>query len=387
METQVLVIGGGATGLGVAWDLTLRGVEVVLVEMGEAATGTTGRNHGLLHSGGRYAVKDPESARECIEENNILRRILPAAFDNAGGLFVLTPDDDEGYVEDWVEGCRQAGIPFEEINPQTALKREPLLNPNIRMAYGAPDSHADTSVLANTIQSACEARGATFLSFHRVDGFERKNDRIQSVQVRDLRTGAQKEIKALMVVNATGPWSAQVAALAGVQYTMSLSRGAMIGFNGRWVNTVINRLRKPGDGDIIVPWPRMAVAGTTSTPTEKPDDTMIEPRESDVILEEAAVLLPGIREATIMRSWAGVRPIYDPEANVRSGGEAPAEGRESSRTFAVLDHTREHGLSGMVTITGGKLTTFRLMAEKTSDLVCEKLGIQAACRTADIEIR
>jgi glycerol-3-phosphate dehydrogenase len=387
METQVLVIGGGATGLGVAWDLTLRGVDVVLVEMGEAATGTTGRNHGLLHSGGRYAVKDPESARECIEENNILRRILPDAFDDAGGLFVLTPDDDEAYVEDWVEGCRQTGIPFEEINPQTALKREPLLNPNIRIAYEAPDSHADTSVLASTIQSACEDRGATFLSFHRVDGFERKSDSIQSIQVRDLRTGVQKDIRAQMVVNATGPWSAQVAALAGIHYKMSLSRGAMIGFNGRWVNTVINRLRKPGDGDIIVPWPRMAVAGTTSVPTERPDDTKIEPRESDVILEESAVLLPGIREATIMRSWAGVRPIYDPEDNARSGEDESAEGRESSRTFAVLDHAREHGLSGMVSITGGKLTTFRLMAEKTSDLVCEKLGIQAACRTADTEIR
>jgi glycerol-3-phosphate dehydrogenase len=261
------------------------------------------------------------------------------------------------------------------------------LNPNIRIAYEAPDSHADTSVLASTIQSACEDRGATFLSFHRVDGFERKSDSIQSIQVRDLRTGVQKDIRAQMVVNATGPWSAQVAALAGIHYKMSLSRGAMIGFNGRWVNTVINRLRKPGDGDIIVPWPRMAVAGTTSVPTERPDDTKIEPRESDVILEESAVLLPGIREATIMRSWAGVRPIYDPEDNARSGEDESAEGRESSRTFAVLDHAREHGLSGMVSITGGKLTTFRLMAEKTSDLVCEKLGIQAACRTADTEIR
>jgi glycerol-3-phosphate dehydrogenase len=386
METQVLVIGGGATGLGVAWDLTLRGVQVTLIEMGEVTTGTTGRNHGLLHSGGRYAVKDLESARECIEENILLRRILPGAFGNSGGLFVLIPGDDEGYVDEWVDGCRQVGIPYDEINPQTALKREPMLNPGLERVFEVPDSFADTSALGNTIKSACESRGATFLSFHRVEGFHMQNGAVLGAQIRDLKTGESKRLSCELAVNATGPWSAQVAALAGINYKMSLSRGALVGFNGRWVNMVINRLRKPGDGDIIVPWPRMAVAGTTSVPTENPGDTMIEPRESDLILEQSAVLLPGIRNATMMRSWAGVRPLYDPEVNARSGETQAAGGRESSRTFTVIDHSREHGLDGMVTITGGKLTTFRLMAEKTADLVCKKMGIEKASQTAEVEI-
>ena len=383
METQVLVIGGGATGLGVAWDLTLRGVKVILIEMGEVVTGTTGRNHGLLHSGGRYAVKDLESARECIEENIILRRILPGAFDNSGGLFILTPGDDESYVAQWVDGCQQAGIPYDEINPQEALKREPMLNPGIRRVFEVPDSFADTFALGSTIKSACKSRGATFLSFHRLEGFRHKSGGIDGAQVLDLKTGESKVISCEIVVNATGPWSAEVASLAGISYKMSLSRGALLGFNGRWVSMVINRLRKPGDGDIIVPWPNMAVAGTTSVPTENPGDTMVEPMESDLILQESAVLLPGIRNATIMRSWAGVRPLYDPEVNARSEG---AGGRESSRTFTVLDHSREHGLQGMVTITGGKLTTFRLMAEKTADLMCKKLGVEKASQTAEVEI-
>jgi glycerol-3-phosphate dehydrogenase len=386
METQVLVVGGGATGLGVAWDLTLRGVKVTLVEMGEVVTGTTGRNHGLLHSGGRYAVKDLESARECIEENIILRRILPGAFDNSGGFFVLTPGDDESYVEKWVEGCQKAGIPFDEINPRMALKQEPMLNPGIHKVFEAPDSFADTSALGTTIKSACESRGATFLSFHRLEGFHKNNGAIDSAQILDLRTGDSKNVSCQMIVNATGPWSAQVASLAGLNYKMSLSRGAMIGFNGRWVNKVINRLRMPGDGDIIVPWPRMAVAGTTSVPTEDPGDTLIEPREMDIILEQSAVLLPGIRNATIMRSWAGVRPLYDPEINARSSKAEGVSGRESSRSFEVIDHSQEHGLEGIVTITGGKLTTFRLMAEKTANLVCEKLGVDKAGQTSQVEI-
>ena len=95
METDVLIIGGGATGAGLAWDLALRGVRVVLAEMGDLATGTSGRYHGLLHSGGRYAVRDAESAKECIDENRIVRRIAPEAIEPTGGFFVLCPGDDQ----------------------------------------------------------------------------------------------------------------------------------------------------------------------------------------------------------------------------------------------------------------------------------------------------
>ena len=110
METDVLVIGGGATGGGIAWDLALRGVRVILAEMGDLATGTSGRYHGLLHSGGRYAVRDPESAQECIDENRIVRRIAPEAIEDTSGFFVLCPGDDVSYVDQWLKGCAAAGI-------------------------------------------------------------------------------------------------------------------------------------------------------------------------------------------------------------------------------------------------------------------------------------
>src|SRR5690349_21759774 len=105
METQVLVIGGGATGAGVALDLALRGVRTILVEMGDLATGTSGRYHGLLHSGGRYAVKDPESAKECIDENLILKQIAPHVLEDTGGLFILCPGDGDEYAQDWLTAC------------------------------------------------------------------------------------------------------------------------------------------------------------------------------------------------------------------------------------------------------------------------------------------
>ena len=94
LQADLLVIGGGATGAGVAWDAALRGFDVVLVDRADLAEGTSGRFHGLLHSGGRYVVKDPVAAEECVVENAILRRVIPDCIEDTGGLFVDHPDDD-----------------------------------------------------------------------------------------------------------------------------------------------------------------------------------------------------------------------------------------------------------------------------------------------------
>src|SRR5580692_8787507 len=115
LSTEVLVIGGGATGVGVAWDATLRGFDVVLVDRADLAEGTSGRFHGLLHSGGRYAVKDPRAARECIAENRILRVTAADCVEDTGGMFVSTPWDDPEYGDLFLEGCKATGVPAEEI--------------------------------------------------------------------------------------------------------------------------------------------------------------------------------------------------------------------------------------------------------------------------------
>src|SRR5919198_1738695 len=111
LETEVLVIGGGSTGAGVVHDAALRGLSAVLVERRDLADGTTGRFHGLLHSGARYAVKDPDAAVECIKENAIVRRIAADCVEDTGGLFVCTPWDDPANGDTFVEGCRGTGIP------------------------------------------------------------------------------------------------------------------------------------------------------------------------------------------------------------------------------------------------------------------------------------
>src|ERR671933_2611899 len=143
LQTEVLVIGGGATGAGGAWDAALRGYDVTLVERRDLGEGTSGRFHGLLHSGGRYAVKDPDAARECVEENAILRRIAADCIEDTGGLFVTTPDDDPAYGDAFLAGCGRTGVPAEEISVAEALRREPRLNPGIRRAFTVPAAGID----------------------------------------------------------------------------------------------------------------------------------------------------------------------------------------------------------------------------------------------------
>ena len=109
-ETTVVIIGGGATGSGVLRDLAMRGIPALLLEKGGICNGTSSRFHGLLHSGGRYAVSDTEAAAECIRENMILRRIGHGCVRDTEGFFVLTPQDDPDYVDKWVKGCAEAGI-------------------------------------------------------------------------------------------------------------------------------------------------------------------------------------------------------------------------------------------------------------------------------------
>src|SRR5918912_21620 len=140
IDTEVLVIGGGATGAGVARDAAMRGFDTVLVERKDLAEGTTGRFHGLLHSGGRYAVKDPPSAKECMDENRILRAIAADCIEDTGGFFVTVPGDDPGYPDQFVDGCHRAGIPVEEISTSTAVRAEPRLNPRIVRAFTVPDA-------------------------------------------------------------------------------------------------------------------------------------------------------------------------------------------------------------------------------------------------------
>ena len=142
-EFDVIIIGGGITGAGTQRDCAMRGLRTLLIERSDIATGATGRNHGLLHSGARYAVNDAESAEECIRENMILRRIAAHCIDETDGLFITLPEDDLGYQQTFVDACKKAGIGAEIIDPELAKRLEPSVNPDLIGAVKVPDGSVD----------------------------------------------------------------------------------------------------------------------------------------------------------------------------------------------------------------------------------------------------
>ncbi len=373
LTTDVLVIGGGATGAGVLRDLALRGIRAVLVEKGDLTHGTTGRYHGLLHSGGRYVVKDPQSATECAAENEILRRIMPHCLEDTGGFFVVTPADDERYAARFVQGCHDTHVPVHEISVREMLRREPLLNPRISRVFEVRDGSADSFLATHSNAEDARQHGAQVLTYHVVKALDMADGRVVGAVCEDMRSGEDVHIHASYVVNAAGAWAGKIASMAGVKVTIVPGKGTMIAMNHRMINTVVNRCKLPADGDIIVPIRTVAVIGTTDIHVPDPDVYGIEPHEVALMLEEGEHLVPGISRARVLRAWAGVRPLYqDQDAQ---------DDRDISRTYKLLNHQARDGVKGLISIVGGKWTTYRLMAAEATDAVAAKLGVTAECRT------
>jgi glycerol-3-phosphate dehydrogenase len=375
IETEVLVIGGGSTGTGVARDAAMRGFDTVLVERRDLADGTTGRFHGLLHSGGRYVVKDPSAARECVAENAILRRIAADSIEDTGGLFVTTPHDDPDYADLFVAGCLDARVPVEEVSVADALAREPRLEPRISRAFAVPDAAIDAWKTVWSCARSAQEHGGRVLTYHRVLDLARSNGRVVGALVRNELTGEELRIHAAMVVNASGAWAGQIAAMAGCEVRILPGKGIMIAMNHRLVNTVVNRCKLPADGDILVPIRTVSVIGTTDVAIADPDKAAPTQEEIDEMLAEGEKLVPGFRGSRALRVWTGVRPLFQ---ETRADD---VDTRDVSRSHTLLDHERRDGVAGFLTITGGKTSTFRLMAEVTVDAVCEHFGVQRPCRT------
>ncbi|MBN2403221.1 MAG: anaerobic glycerol-3-phosphate dehydrogenase subunit A [Spirochaetes bacterium] len=377
IETEVIVIGGGATGAGVLRDLSMRGIKAVLVEKDDIASGTTGRNHGLLHSGARYAVNDMESALECISENRILKRIASNCIEDTGGLFITLPHYDHTYHEKLKNSCRLAGISCDEISVKEALKIEPNLNSAIVSALHVPDGAIDPFRLAIANISDAEERGAGSFTYTRITSVIRENGAVKGVECFDEKTGNAFEIYANIVINASGIWSQHICGLAGVELKMTASKGAVVVIDYRINNKVVNACRIPANGDIIVPNDTVSLIGTTAKNIDYSaiDDPRADDDEIEELLAGGKEMLPIITRARVLRVYAGVRPL------IAASGPEAGDGRKISRGIVLLDHEKRDGVSGFITITGGKLMTYRLMAEMAADLACKKLNVNKKCST------
>jgi glycerol-3-phosphate dehydrogenase len=380
-DAEVLIIGGGVTGCGILRDLALRGIRAILVDKGDLNAGASGGNHGLLHSGGRYAAGDTETAAECRIEGDILKRMAPQAIDDCGGFFVAVDGDEPGFAERFAERCAAAGIDCTPIPVAEARRMEPAITERAVAAYAVPDATVDPFRL--TIEQVADAHrlaDGVFLPHTQVTGFDIDGARIRAAHCRDTRTGETRTIRARQFVNAAGAWSMAVARLAGCDDVRVLwSKGTLVIANTRLTRRVVNRLRKPGDGDILVPGGTVSLLGTTSATIASLDVIRPTPEEVDRNIDEGAALIPALAHTRFIRAFAGVRPLILPSGGI--GDDA----REASRGFTLFDHL-DQGLENFATIAGGKLTTFRLMAERTGDLVAARLGNTEPCRTASVPL-
>ncbi|MDL1897584.1 FAD-dependent oxidoreductase [Anaerolineae bacterium CFX7] len=369
---HVLIIGAGSTGSATAHDLALRGLRVTVVERGEIASGTTGRNHCLLHSGGRYCVNDQEGAIECIEENLILRRILPHALEMNDGLFVALDDEDYAFKEKFLAGCAACHIPAREIPVPQALQIEPFLNPQIKAAVQVPDGVFEPWRFCTSFLATAKKNGATIRNFAQVNDLVFQGRAVAGAKIFDHRTGKTETIGADLVVNATGAWAGMLAAMAKVDVPVAPTAGVMVAIGKRFNNMVINRMHLPHDGDIVVPVRNTSIIGTTSWRVTKPDAIEIPQDQIDKMMQAGQLLMPILKAGVQRGVMAVARPLI---------ASANVDARDFSRTFEAFNHRKQSGVAGLITISGGKTTTARGMAEKVSDVVCAELGVSAECKT------
>lgn len=359
---DVVVIGGGINGLFTTLDLSLRGFRVMLLERNVIGSGTSGRMHGLLHSGARYVVTDPKAAVECAEENKIIASIAPHAVEDTGGYYVAVDKDDEEYREQFIKGLRAANINYREVEPKDALKEEPNLNPEVKAVVEVPDKVVFAKDLMFSVAVSAYREGALIIQGAEVMGFNVNGDVIDEVVVKDHVTGDVRRVKPRVVVVAAGPWTYKVVRMARIEVDMMPTMGVMVVYQHRLTRRVINRMRMPSDGDILLPYASSSIVGTTAVIVDDPDNLTISDDDVNFLTSEGSRMVPVLSSIGVVRAYASVRPLIKmPGVNTR----------EAARDFAIIRHDKP---SNLVSVIGGKFTTGRLVGEKLSDEVSILLG-------------
>ncbi len=366
---DIVVIGGGATGLGVAVDAASRGYSTVLFEQSDFAKGTSSRSTKLVHGGVRYLAQgDISLVLEALKERGLLRNNAPHLVKNQA-FIIPSYDWWEGpfynlgmKVYDMMAGKLGLG-PSEQISKEETLKAianlsEEYLNGGVIYYDGQFD---DARLAVNLAQTAVENDGI-ILNYMKVTSLLKENKMVSGVKVVDQETNQKYDIQAKVVINATGVFVDDVLRMNDpkAKKIVRPSQGVHIILDASFLQSESAiMIPKTSDGRVLfaVPWHGKVVVGTTDTPI---DDTSLEPRaleeEIEFILSTAAQYLKKDPERKdVLSVFAGLRPLA-----------APQEGDKSTKEIS-RNHKLIVSLSGLVTITGGKWTTYRKMAEDTID--------------------
>jgi glycerol-3-phosphate dehydrogenase len=388
-DFDMIVVGGGITGCGIARDAALRGVRVALVEMNDFASGTSSRSSRLVHGGVRYL--EHGYVHLVFEASAERRRLLRLAPHLVRPLKFTWPVFRGARVPFWKVAAALTLYDllalFRNVGSRKLLsagwvrREQPALRPD-GLVGGATYYDASTDDARLTLAIALDARehGATLFNHTRVEGLVMEHERAVGVEARDELTGERMTLRAPMIVNATGPWSDRVRALEGVRARPKVrgSKGVHIavpkGRLGRGAFTLLS----PTDGRVmfVLPGEGFTIVGTTDTFTDAEPDR-VRANEGDIayLLAAANYFFPqaNLSRGDVIAAWAGIRPLA------------------ASETGDPVSASREHVVSvtpaGVVTITGGKLTTYRVMAAQAVDMALREARITSVpSRTADAPI-
>ena len=382
LRVPVLVIGGGINGAGIARDLCLRGIECALVEKGEFGGGTTWASSGMIHGGLRYLQKDPEVTLHSCQDSGAIQRIAPHLIFRIPFLLPVFPEDPIGpeLVEIGLElydryQPLKNGRPHTRLNRTQAMRIEPALSPSIECAFSLDEWGVDAARLtaANALDAA--ERGAQVMTGVEVVALLRgAGGRVEGATLRDVHTGEAIRVEAEWTINATGPWAPALARLADVELRLRPSKGIHLVFERRVSDVAVYARGIDGRDMFTFPHEQNSMAGTTDDDFYGDlDDPRVEQDEIRYVLQAMERSLPGVSRHRILHAIAGVRPTLYRFGVYES---------DLSRDYAILDHGTRDGAPGFLSLVGGKLAAYRLMAEAVCDQVAARLGVREPCRSA-----
>ena len=382
---DVLVIGGGITGAGIALDAAARGLSVALVEKNDFASGTSGRSSRLIHGGIRYLEqRDFALVRESLRERRTLLRLAPHLVRPVPVYMLADSPRSRALYQAGLAGYgvlaagRNVGH-HRSVRAERFLQAAPGLAGRPR-GYRYYECQTDDARLTIEVARTAQACGAVLANHARADGLL-GGSTVTGASIVDELTGQRLEIRARATVNASGVWADRVRGLApGGRERLVPSKGVHLVFAPGAVRTKVAIIAPSAADDgrfvFLIPWQDRVYAGTTDTLySGELEDPATDDSDRDYILSAVARHFPGVTGRDVIASWAGLRPLL-------SQDQAPDTGtRDLSRRHAVFEDP-----PGLFTITGGKLTTYRAMAEDLVDRVAGALGAGGPCRTRTIPL-
>lgn len=383
-ETTVVVVGGGINGAGVARDLALRGIDTVLVEKGDIARGTSWASSGMIHGGLRYLLSDVHTTYKSSKDAGYIKNAAPHlifriplmmptfAHEGLRGRVMLSGADALFAHYDRFQPLK-GGWPHKRLSAQEARAIEPRLAEGVVGAVLTDEWGIDVPRLCIANALDAHEHGAEIRSWTALTGFIREGARIVGVSLRDELDGERYELRCKLVVNCAGPWAPKVAALAKAEVKLRPAKGVHLVLDRRVGNTGLICNAIDGRQVFIIPHENTSVIGTTD------DDYYGDPDRLDVGEDEIEYLLwavesvwPEVRRARIVKSIAGLRPTLFERAKYED---------DLTRDHRVIDHAKEDRVPGLLTLAGGKLAAYRIMAQDATDTACALLNVTAPCRT------